>query len=269
MPELPEVETVCRSLKRFEKKIIEKVTVIDPHLRYRIDDDFRQIWQGRLIDSVRRRGKYLIWSLGSSEHYRSEDWVWHLGMSGRVLINRSASEHKHTRLRLSAAGRVIEFIDTRRFGFIQRYEASGIDKLGPEPLSAEFNTAYLLEKLKNRTAPVKELLLNQKIIAGAGNIYVNEALFRARIHPARRGGSLKKTETEKLVVEIRAVLAEAIENKGSTVSDFYYEADASGMQQNYLQVYHRDNRPCIQCGSIIRRIKQGGRSSWFCPACQL
>ena len=282
MPELPEVETVRRGLSPvMEGQLILQADVNRPDLRWPLPDRMSARLAGQHVTSLRRRSKYLLADLSSGETL-----LIHLGMSGRMLISGAQigrfhhehpAPHKHDHVVLHMEnGARITFNDARRFGAMDLMATETAEthpllaSLGPEPFGNDFNEPYLLARLKGRNTPIKSALLDQRIIAGLGNIYVCEALFRARISPLRLAGSLKKPAVASLVPIIREVLAEAIEAGGSSLRDFRQTDGELGYFQKHFQAYGREGQPCETpgCTGTITRTVQSGRSSFWCPACQ-
>ncbi len=270
MPELPEVETVRRglALKMTGRRILQ-AELRRPDLRRPFPPALADRLGGARIGALGRRGKYILIELDSDGVL-----LLHLGMSGRVTAGSSAlpdAPHDHVILRLDD-GTVIRFNDPRRFGLLD-YAKRGEEAqhpllagLGPEPLEAEFSGDYLTAALAGKMTPIKSALLDQRIIAGLGNIYACEALFRAGISPRRLAGSIGRGRADRLVAGIRSVLTEAIEAGGSSLRD-YVQADGElGYFQHRFAVYDREGEPCpgCDCGHGVRRIVQAGRSSFFC-----
>ncbi|APE41974.1 DNA-formamidopyrimidine glycosylase [Sulfitobacter alexandrii] len=282
MPELPEVETVRRGLApAMEGAVIERADVNRPDLRWPFPAGMAERLTGQRVDRLRRRSKYLLADLQSGESL-----LIHLGMSGRMLVSgdplgRFVHEHpapeKHDHVVLHMAnGARITFNDPRRFGAMDLMRTAEAERhkllalLGPEPLGNTFNEAHLAAALKGRNTPIKAALLDQRIIAGLGNIYVCEALYRGRIHPARKAGRISARRVAALVPIIREVLSEAIDAGGSSLRDFRQADGELGYFQHNFDVYGRENAPCRTpgCTDVIRRIVQSGRSSFYCPTCQ-
>lgn len=270
MPELPEVETVMRGLspvwlgQRFASVILNRAD-----LRRPFPDGLGQRLTGARIEGVRRRAKY-----GLVDTDRGETLILHLGMSGRMRLDPSAPlKHDHVVFKTDA-GRVVAFNDPRRFGSLDLVETAALANhplmagIGPEPLAADFNAAVLARAFAGRTAPVKALLLDQRVVAGLGNIYVCEALFRAGIDPRRAGGRIGSARIERLAVAIRTVLDEAIAAGGSSLRDHAAPDGTLGYFQNGFSVYGREGKACAVCGGVVRRQVQSGRSSFFCGRCQ-
>ncbi len=286
MPELPEVETVRRGLEpaMAGQRIIHAVIRRDG-LRWPFPPGLAQRLEGAKIERLRRRSKYILADLSTGE-----TMLVHLGMSGRITLSGleapyvpgqfhhqhpAPEKHDHVIFHMENGARVA-FNDARRFGALDLIATDKAEShpllaaLGPEPLGNAFSGAHLAALLKGRKGPVKALLLDQRIVAGLGNIYVCEALFRAGIHPARAGGRISAARLEKLAAIIREVLEEAIAAGGSSLRD-YRQADGElGYFQHNFRVYDRAGHPCPTpgCTGQIRRIVQGGRSSYFCPVCQ-
>ena len=286
MPELPEVETVRRGLEPFlSGAMLTAVEARRPDLRFPLPANFTQRLTGARVEALRRRGKYILAPLD-----RGETLVIHLGMTGRFGIDKALAAYrpgvferaapadpKHAHIRFETeAGAIITYFDARRFGFMDLIDSAQIAssprfaEMGPEPLEPGFNARYLAGVLRSRNQGVKTLLLDQKIVAGLGNIYVCEALHRAGISPLRAAGSLGAGRLERLAGAVRAVLSEAITAGGSTLRDFADVAGSMGYFQHQFGVYGRTGEACAApgCGGQIRRIVQSGRSSFYCDRCQ-
>ncbi|WP_298258969.1 bifunctional DNA-formamidopyrimidine glycosylase/DNA-(apurinic or apyrimidinic site) lyase [uncultured Litoreibacter sp.] len=281
MPELPEVETVRRGLQPvMEGRVIAKVDVFRPDLRWPFPEAMAERLQGRTIRALRRRSKYILADLDSEETL-----IIHLGMSGRMQITQSAPAHenhpaperqKHDHVVFHMLdGPQIAFNDARRFGAMDlaptaRLEQHWlIEKLGPEPLGNLFDETYLIDALKKKGAPIKTALLDQTVVAGLGNIYVCEVLFRTGISPKRKASNLSAARVATLVPAIRSVLEEAIESGGSSLQDHRQVDGDLGYFQHNFAVYDRSGDPCkSDCGAKITRVVQSGRSSFYCPKCQ-
>lgn len=263
MPELPEVETIVRGLRSTVGSRIERIDVLDKRLVLPQDKI-----AGRTVEGVARRGKYIIINLSDGGSL-----IVHLRMSGRLALARSATEEKHTRFILHLDhGRVIYFINPRRLGTVEYSQDGFPHELGLEPLSDTFTAHRLYEIAGASRAPIKPLLMDQKKIAGLGNIYSSEALWRAKIDPRRNANTLTRDETTRLYHAIRSILHEAIDNAGTTfgytVSDYKDAYGDYGKFQEMLAVYGRAGERCPRCGEGIVRIRQAGRSTYFCPGCQ-
>ena len=287
MPELPEVETVRRGLAPvMEGARIAKVDVRHRGLRWPIAKDFEKRLEGMSVEGLGRRAKYLLADLSSGDVL-----LMHLGMSGSFRVGKDArpgvyyhersksTSHDHVVFHM-ANGATVTFNDPRRFGSMKLVPRAGLAQepllraLGPEPLGNEFDAAMLAKACLGKKTSLKAALSDQRVVAGLGNIYVCEALFRARLSPKRRASTIadrhgKPNErAEKLVDAIRTVLKDAIEAGGSSLRD-HRRADGSlGDFQHNFQVYDREGEPCPNCKGKIRRIVQAGRSTFYCPSCQ-
>src|SRR5688572_22618343 len=267
MPELPEVETTVRGLERVLKnRRITRVEARRGDLRRSFPKDLGQRLTGAEVTGLGRRAKY-----GLIHTDRGDTMVFHLGMSGSWRIDHARLE-KHDHLLLETdEGRRLALNDPRRFGSVDLVPTGELERwpafeaLGPEPF--EIDARELKRRLRGRTAAIKLLLGDQRVVAGLGNIYVCEALYRARIHPKRAGGSISLDRLERLVIAIKGVLAEAIEAGGSTLRDFISPDGELGYFSKTFAVYDREGQPC-GCGGTVRRVVQGGRSTFYCPACQ-
>jgi formamidopyrimidine-DNA glycosylase len=271
MPELPEVETICLTLKpKLIGKTIVAGEVLWPKLiqNQSVADFLTGIRQKKIID-LRRRGKYLLF-------YLSGDLVIaiHLRMTGQLIVepaNNPTAKATYVQLTLDDSNE-LRFRDQRKFGRVILFNAKNppiaLEKLGPEPLSAEFTVQLLKRQLSHRKVAIKKALLDQEIIAGIGNIYADEALFLAGIHPARLIASLTAEELDKLYHAIRRVLSEGIKNRGTTKRD-YLDGDGNpGSNQEHLRVYDRKGLACLQCQNMIVKMNLAGRGTHFCPICQ-
>ncbi len=266
MPELPEVQTILDALlPSILEQPIDDVSVLWKGVVDRPPASVFADWmQGRRVVNADRRGKYMLFELDDGRTL-----VMHLRMTGEMRMTPAAEPyHKHDRLVFHLAnGQDWRFKDMRKFGraYLVEDPQEVIWKLGPEPLSEDFSADYLAEKLRKRTAPIKSLLLDQRLVAGIGNIYADEALFGARIHPLREGGSLRMAEIRALVGAIQDVLHQALAEMGTTLRDYRRPDGSVGEFQNSLQVFRRGGEPCPSCGTPISRIVVGGRSTHFCP----
>jgi len=285
MPELPEVEIVRRGLApAMEGARFSRVELRRPDLRFPLPDGFAQRLKGARVKSLSRRGKYLIGDLSTGESL-----IMHLGMSGRFTIEAPGTaapaegglagsanpKHDHVIFNMAGGARMrIIYNDPRRFGLMDLVETTGLEEcryfnaMGPEPLGNEFSAAVLNGSLKGKSAPIKAALLDQRVVAGLGNIYVCEALFRARISPRRRAASVAGARGERLYPAIAGVLRDAIEAGGSSLRDFAAADGALGYFQHRFDIYGREGEACRICGGSIRRLMQAGRSTFFCAACQ-
>ena len=282
MPELPEVETVRKGLcPAMEGQVIAHAAVNRPDLRWPFPPNMAERLTGQTVLRLRRRSKYILADLSGGETL-----LIHLGMSGRMTVSGDplgqfahdhpkAEKHDHVVLNMANGARVT-FNDPRRFGAMDLLDTDTAEnhpllaKIGPEPLGNDFHESYLAQALKGRRTPIKSALLDQKIVAGLGNIYVCEALFRARISPMRRANALSSACAHTLVPIIRDVLSEAIEAGGSSLKD-YRQADGElGYFQHNFDVYGREAEPCRtpDCTGLIKRVVQSGRSSFYCVNCQ-
>lgn len=282
MPELPEVETVRRGLSPvMEDQIITQARVNRPDLRWPFPERMAERLTARRVLRLRRRSKYILADLDSGETL-----LIHLGMSGRMTVTgdplgRFVNEHpqaeKHDHVVLDMAnGARITFNDPRRFGAMDLLNTETahthklLASLGPEPLGNDFHEQHLIDAFRGRQSPVKSVLLEQRIVAGLGNIYVCEALYRAGLSPRRKAGNISSVRVASLVPIIRQVLSDAIEAGGSSLRDFRQANGELGYFQHRFDVYGREGLPCRapDCGETIRRITQSGRSSFYCAKCQ-
>jgi len=281
VPELPEVETVRRGLEpALAGRRLQHVRVNRPDLRFPFPERFAERLEGARVERLERRAKYLRFHLDDGE-----TWVTHLGMTGRFTIDGQAPGEfeepaptggKHEHLSLTTdQGRRIGFSDARRFGYMALIPTAELDEhpwfrgLGPEPLGNGFNAAQLKAAFRGRRQNVKATLLDQRVVAGVGNIYACEALFRARISPRTPAGKLSTARVERLVQAVRQVLLEAIEAGGSTLRDFANADGGQGYFQHAFDVYGREGKPCPgDCPGVVRRFVQAGRSTFWCPGCQ-
>ncbi|HSW09307.1 MAG TPA: bifunctional DNA-formamidopyrimidine glycosylase/DNA-(apurinic or apyrimidinic site) lyase [Bacillota bacterium] len=285
MPELPEVETICRSLRpRLVGRSIASVRVIRPFIANRTPDEFTREVAGRTIEDMSRHGKYLLLRLGPACGSPPADLIFHLMMAGR-LIHRPpgggpppevVARHIHLAFVLDDRSE-LAWADLRHFGRVHlvvgdaRDEAPrGLRNLGPEPLAGNFTPAMLAARLLSRRAPVKQVLLDQRVVAGIGNIYADESLHRAGIHPCRRACSLTSGEVVALHAAIEQTLAEAIACRGTSVRSYVDGAGLPGGFQDCLRVYGRAGQACLRpgCKALVERLRMGGRSTHFCPMCQ-
>ncbi|MGD9862033.1 MAG: bifunctional DNA-formamidopyrimidine glycosylase/DNA-(apurinic or apyrimidinic site) lyase [Pseudodonghicola sp.] len=282
MPELPEVETVRRGLAPvMEGQVMAKVEVNRPDLRWPFPERMAERLTGRRVLQLRRRSKYLLGDLDTGETL-----LIHLGMSGRMTVSGdplgrfvhehpAREKHDHVVFHMESGAR-ITFNDPRRFGAMDLLPTATADQhrllsvLGPEPLGNDFSEAYLVAAFKGKNTPVKSALLDQGIVAGLGNIYVCEALFRSGISPLRKAGQIAAPRVASLVPAIRDVLERAIAAGGSSLKDFRQADGELGYFQHSFDVYGREGQPCRSpgCGQTIHRKVQSGRSTFYCPACQ-
>jgi formamidopyrimidine-DNA glycosylase len=298
MPELPEVETVRLGLQPvMEGHVLTEVETRRGDLRLPFPKDFVARTRGRKVEHLRRRAKYILADLDSGETL-----VIHLGMSGRMSVYSLAAhagaptegkqrrigsyvydkapegagsgKHDHVVFETDAPARII-FNDHRRFGLMTLVNTGRLEQdklfkdIGIEPLSAKFNAAYLVKALAGKKTPIKSALLDQTVVAGLGNIYVCEALFRAGISPKRLAGSIKAERVAPLVAAIKKVLKDAIAAGGSTLRDHAQATGDPGNFQHHFLVYGREGKPCkLGCPGTVKRIAQSGRSTFYCPKCQ-
>lgn len=270
MPELPEVETTVRGLARYlDGEKIVRVRVNRPDLRRPFPADLVQVLTGARVTGLGRRAKY-----GLIHTDRDRTMIFHLGMSGRWRIEpEQADKHDHLVLE-TGAGHVLALNDARRFGSVDLVATAELEQwpafaaLGPEPLGDDLNVAHLVAAFQGRSAPVKPLLLDQRVVAGLGNIYVCEALFRSGIRPDRAAGTISRKAVERLVPAIKAVLAESIEAGGSTIRDYAQPNGELGYFAASWRVYGREGDACRACQAPVKRFVQGGRSTFWCGKCQ-
>lgn len=280
MPELPEVETVRRGLSpAMQGQKIARLEVNRKNLRFPFPDRFKARVEGATITQMGRRAKFLVTELSTGEAL-----IMHLGMSGRFTVNDAKTAafhhdpgtnpaHDHVVFHMQN-GATVTYNDPRRFGFMELWPIADlksyprIEHLGPEPLSNHFHADYLDAQFDSKTAPIKAALLDQSIIAGLGNIYVCEALFRSGISPRRKAQSVVGKRNLRLAPAINQVIAEAIDAGGSSISDFASASGELGYFQKHFSVYDREGEACDTCGAAIKRIVQSGRSSFFCSSCQ-
>ena len=282
MPELPEVETVRRGLEpAMQNQLITKVDVNRPDLRWPFPPNMGARLTGARVLGLRRRSKYILVDLNSNETL-----IIHLGMSGRMLVSGiqlgqfhqehpAPEKHDHVVLHMENDARVT-LNDARRFGAMDLAPTTQVGAhkllagLGPEPLGNSFDETYLTAAFSGKNSPIKSVLLDQRIIAGLGNIYVCEVLFRAKISPMRKAGDLSKARVGKIVPIIREVLEEAIMAGGSSLKDYQQTGGELGYFQHNFQVYGQEGMPCCSagCTGIVARVTQAGRSSFYCPTCQ-
>lgn len=268
MPELPEVETVVNGLRpRLENNIFKKVQVYFPKLRLVIPEDLDKKLIGRKIVAVKRLAKYIIIALDNGKYL-----VIHLGMSGKIILDpeRMLSKHDHVVFSFQD-GTKVTYNDPRRFGLItivDSLQAKIFKNMGVEPLSSHFSAQYLLQIFVKRTIAIKLAIMDNSIVVGVGNIYACESLFQAGILPTRPANSLSELELQHLCVAIKEILQLAINAGGSSLRDYVDIDGKLGYFQNSHFVYGREGKQCKQCDALIKRIIQGGRSSFYCPHCQ-
>ncbi len=275
MPELPEVEVICRGLRpHLIGRRVESITYDGKRLRCPVPIELmRSQLPGKHITKVDRRAKYLLIYFSSSTLL-----IIHLGMTGQLglfPVGSSTALHDHLFLQLDNQFE-LRYNDTRRFGAIHLLSGSAIkeqvriffQRTGPEPLSNKCSSTYLHTKAKGRKLPIKTFLMNTEVIAGIGNIYANESLFMAKINPNRPAGKLTRKEWNSLLEHLRSTLNWAIACGGSTISDFINASGEQGYFQAYFRVYGKAGQPCRDCTTTIKKIQLSGRASFFCPRCQ-
>ncbi|MBK1659457.1 bifunctional DNA-formamidopyrimidine glycosylase/DNA-(apurinic or apyrimidinic site) lyase [Paracraurococcus ruber] len=280
MPELPEVETVMRGLRRvLDGRMIRAASVARPDLRWPFPPGLALRLTGARVAGFRRRGKYMLMRLSGGDSV-----LIHLGMSGRMVARRAEDRpnapvaHEHLAIETEEGVRV-GFVDPRRFGSVDLVPTAAEDAhrllagLGPEPLEDSFTSEVLTAALAGKHTPIKAALLDQKVVAGLGNIYVSEALFRAGISPKRLAASVAGARALRLVPAIKAVLEESIEAGGSSLRDYVQADGGIGFFQERFKVYDREGQPCDRCPGVppcagIRRIVQAGRATFHCPRTQ-
>ena len=269
MPELPEVETSRRGIAPWvEGQTVSEVVIRDRRLRWPVPRTIDNKLTGNIIHSIRRRAKYLLFESDAGT------LMIHLGMSGSVRIidaDEPAMLHDHVDLRL-ASGKALRFRDPRRFGSLLWSDDPAshplIRDLGPEPLSDEFDGAYLCERARGRKVSIKQFIMNAGIVVGVGNIYASEALFLAGIHPKRKAGRIAAPRFDALAAAIKSVLGRAIEAGGTTLRDFYGGDGEPGYFKQQLDVYDREGKACRKCGKAITAVVLGQRSTYYCKRCQ-
>jgi formamidopyrimidine-DNA glycosylase len=267
MPELPEVETIRAQLApRLEGRTLARVEILDPRLTRPFDlFEIAEELEGDRVVSVERRGKYLLVRLESGLGL-----LVHLRMTGSFGF--APVTHERAVLELDDGSRLV-YRDVRRFGTWLVLEDADLEpylasKNGPEPLGSRFTAAWLHSQLARRRAPLKAVLLDQRVVAGLGNIYADEALWRARLNPLRPANGLSVEEVARVTRAIRAALRAGLERQGSTLRDYATPDGASGSMQEEFRVYGRDGEPCRRCRATITKTRVGGRGTWFCPRCQ-
>lgn len=272
MPELPEVETVKTYLKNqiIGKKILS-CFLMRKNLRYDLDQTLTTITKNTTINDITRAAKYLVIYLDNEYSI-----IIHLGMSGRFTLASSdyqLQKHDHVKFVLSDGTQLI-YNDARRFGMVYLSQTKDLNNQdyfknsGIEPLSPEFNTNYLVDKVKNKKIAIKKMLMDNKIVVGIGNIYASESLFLAGVNPEKEASNLNENAIDLLIKAIREVLNNAIAKGGTTLKDFVGGDNKPGYFKQELNVYNRDGKPCVNCNELIAKIVQGGRASFYCPNCQ-
>lgn len=269
MPELPEVETSCRGIEpHCVDQLIEKVTVRQRKLRWPIVADFEKQLTNQVVAKVSRRGKYLLLRVNGA------DLMIHLGMSGSLrIVDKKTAPDKHDHVDIQFAnGKLLRFNDPRRFGsFIINRQGLAHEllcKLGPEPLSEDFSADYLYQVAKARKAAIKAVIMNSHVVVGVGNIYAQEALFKAAIHPNRAANKISKARIAELVDAIKIILQAAIKAGGSTLKDFTKSDGKPGYFQHSHSVYGRQDEPCLNCSRPLKHMQLAQRSTVYCGYCQ-
>jgi formamidopyrimidine-DNA glycosylase len=272
MPELPEVETICRGLRPYlEGRRIVSVNILERRLRTLVDLRLAERLEGKTIIRVGRRAKYILISLSGESV-----WLYHLGMSGKLIhVDPQTPKQKHDHILVSLDnGQELRYHDPRRFGLSllvaenELHDLPQLKRLGLDPFDAQFTGRYLHAFTKHSDRRIRDLLLDQEIVAGIGNIYANEILCRVGVRPTTRSRRLSRTQVKEIAVMIPRVLNEAIRWCGTSFSDYRDADDKSGEFQNHLRVYDRDGEKCRVCPSTIKRIAMGNRSAFYCPSCQ-
>jgi formamidopyrimidine-DNA glycosylase len=270
MPELPEVETTRRGIEpAVSAHVIDRIVVREPRLRWRVPDELPALAAGQRVRQLRRRAKYLLFDLERGS------MILHLGMSGSLRVMSAATaplQHDHVDIVLDS-GKCLRFNDPRRFGSLlwttdDPLQHPLLVRLAPEPLSEEFDAAYLARVAKGRRVAIKQLLMNSQLVVGVGNIYASEALFHAGIRPQRSAARIRQEEFPPLVRSIRKVLRAAIRQGGTTLRDYVNPDGMPGYFRQKLFAYERAGEPCRVCTTPIRRLVQGQRATYFCPTCQ-
>lgn len=272
MPELPEVETICRGLRtRVTGRRIVEVKVLEPRLRTRVGEDFAAKLAGRTITGVERRAKYILLLLDGGSV-----WLTHLGMSGKLIWveeNRRREKHDHIVAGLEG-GCELRYNDPRRFGLsliVEPAEMATLPQmqaLGPEPLDGGFDAEYLYSAARNSRRKIRDLLIDQRTVAGLGNIYANEILFHAGVRPTARAWKLGRAKVERIARLTPRILRQAIRWCGTSFSDYRDAEDRYGQFQKHLRVYDREKEKCRACEGTIKRVPMGNRSAFYCPTCQ-
>jgi formamidopyrimidine-DNA glycosylase len=271
MPELPEVETIRRQLApHIEGRTLERIKILDarwtrPDSPVRVERELR----GAVVDRLERSGKYLVWRLSEDRHL-----LMHLRMTGALLID-PPTEPAHTRVRFWLdGGRRLFYVDPRRFGTghllhgVVACDGYFETRIGVEPFTPGFTTEHLFRLTRGRRAPIKAFVLDQRRIAGVGNIYADEALFRAGIHPLRPAGRLTRAQLERLRIGIEESLQAGIDAKGASIDDFRHIDGARGSFQDRFLIHRRAGEPCPRCGTVVRKIVAAGRGTYVCERCQ-
>lgn len=270
MPELPEVETTRLALQHYLLgRTVTDVIIRNPNLRWKLDRDLANMLLGAKLEEIQRRGKYLIL------RFSHGNLIVHLGMSGSLRIVSAAPSHqKHDHVDICLSKLCLRYTDPRRFGSMHWVAGDPLSHwllsgLGAEPLSRNFNAQYLMQHASSRRTTIKSVIMDAKIVVGVGNIYANEALFMACIHPLRLANQINAAEIAQLCRSIKKVLRLAIKMGGTTLRDFVSGHNRPGYFQNQLQVYGKDGQPCQRCRSLIITSVMHQRTSYYCPHCQV
>jgi formamidopyrimidine-DNA glycosylase len=269
MPELPEVETSRRGIEpHLLHQTIDQLVIRNARLRWPVSPRLNQLVVGQTISAIRRRAKYLLLTIGDG------DLIIHLGMSGSLRVvdaKQPASKHDHIDLCLTN-GKALRYTDPRRFGcWLWSNDPIAkplLEQLGPEPLTDDFNVDYLWQKCRTRSAAIKQVIMDNRVVVGVGNIYAAESLFRAGIRPAIAAKRISRTRLAHLVTAIKTVLSQAITQGGTTLKDFTQTDGKPGYFKQQLMVYGREGEPCLVCHTPLRGLKQGQRATVYCPCCQ-
>ena len=273
MPELPEVETTRRGLLPLVGNVVKSVTIRHPRLRWPIPQHLLQTLPNQTLKALTRRAKYILCEFSGEE--TNGVLLLHLGMSGRIQVldcNYPAEKHDHFDIEF-IDGQVLRLRDPRRFGavlWLDNHDNNHplLNSLGPEPLEADFNAKYLQKALANKTLAIKNAIMDGHVVVGVGNIYASESLFRSRIHPETPANKLSLKSCERLVVEIKSTLQDALNAGGSSLRDFFGTDGNPGYFQQEYFVYARTNEPCKVCARPIKTMRLGQRSTFYCEHCQ-
>lgn len=269
MPELPEIETVKNGIKYLEGNVIKSYFKSSKKLRISPNQDLKSLI-GAKITRISRRARYLIINLDNSKSL-----ILHLGMSGKISIRSNYKPIKHDHFICNFTDEsYLVFNDPRRFGFVDLVNTDllaqhqSLANLGPEPLEDDFNQAYLSKQLSNKKINIKTAMMNNKIVVGVGNIYINESLFDSKISPLRPANDLNKLEIARLVSSVKKILKKAIKAGGSSISDYKNAKGEIGYFQHDFKVYDRDLEKCLICKNQLSKVRQNGRSTFYCSKCQ-
>lgn len=269
MPELPEVETIVRGIEEIKNNKVLDYYTSSKNLRFPTTNEYKKLINKKVKD-IKRRARYII-----IDFEDGLSLVIHLGMSGTIVLSDKFQKLKHDHFALNFADNsYLIFNDPRRFGFVDLVLSQNLQghkmlvNLGFEPLDDEFNADYLAQKLKNKNTNIKTTMMDNKIVVGVGNIYINESLFKAGINPQKLAKDLKKAEIKKLVTTIKEIISNAIELGGSSINDYVKSNGELGFFQNNFKVYGRQKENCFVCKTDIVKIVQNGRSTFYCSKCQ-